>query len=320
MRTLTGMCHVPIRAFADGTFSAVASRLGTLRSLGFDGILLTDFDDSCGTSQDMIALVSQAHALGFCVVPDLCCLTGGVNSPAPFVDAAIGQSLADGFVMSEGDMRFEDVKPTIQRLHKDRDTVWFLLSALPDAGARPDGMARRGFSPLSVLTAPSPDDAWEAQAQQVGKTRFTLVTPLPYEQQTTAEHRLRVDAAMAAACLLPGVPLLSIQNLYALLPCPDDAHAFALRRRHALLSQLLALRRRYPSLSESAAWRSDMHSGIWSITRRTSEGTLSLYINVLPTDAALGKPPRVRPSITYGLFSRDAFSYLLPYGYALYMK
>ncbi len=320
MRTLTAICHLPIKACMGGTFSAVASRLGGLRSLGFDGMILSDFDDSCGTSQDMIALVAQAHALGFCVIPDLSCLTGGVDSPAPFLDAAIGQFFADGFVMSEADMRFEDVRPTVQRWQKDRETLWFMLNSPPEAGARSDGMARRGFAPWSVLSAVSPEAQWCTQSEQIGKTRLPLATVLPYAEETTAQEKARFDAAIAAACFLPGVPVLPAQSLYAVSVCPDDRQAFAMRRRLTLLKELLVLRRRHPALAAVSAWKSEVRDGIWSVTRRTGEGALSLYINTSFEPAAISRVPRVKPLLSCGLFSRSTSLYLLSGGYAAYSK
>ncbi len=319
MRELTAICQVSVKSFTDeGSFDAAAQRLGALCALGFDGVALRAFDDSCGSSRQLLSLVARARDLGLCVVLDLACLTGGVQSPAAFIDMAVRQGLSDGFLLTEADLRFEDVLPTITRLQKERSDLYFSLDAPPQAGARPDGIARCGYRPDRL----SDDDASVSTAwQSLGKYRQALTTPLAAVQETDARAHLRMDAALLLAYMLPGVPHIDAGCECAVHSTrPTDADAFAARRRTELLRTLARLRRTCPALaSPKTSTRMDTKDGTLTLLRRTCEGTWQLYLRMDASEGtAFDRAPSTRPLLSFGLIRRaDSFG-LVPYGYALY--
>lgn len=323
MRTLRSIYHLFVKSYTDeGTFCAAAERLAGLCALGFDAVAISAFDDTCGSSQQLLSLVARAHALGLCVVLDLACLYGGVTSPASFIEMAVRQSLADGFLLGAQDLRFDDVLPTIGRLHKERDDLWFgLCDRAPIEGERPDGIARLGFEPSAILTAAQPADELSRQLARVAKTRMPLVTPVPYRPEQTLKDHAAGDAALLLAYLLPGVPHLAAGCESASHATrPTDAQAFADRRRYALLTTLCRLRSAYATLSSThPAARIDLQDGTLILSRRTDAGTLYLYLRVGTEAGCVSDRPlaAARPLLSSGLYRRGGLPCLSPYGYAL---
>ena len=323
MRALQSVCRIPIRSFSpSGSFSAVAERLSGVLEGGFDGVLLTSFDGRAGSVKELSTLCGRLHALGLCVLLDIACLYNGVGSPSPVMEAAIKQGLADGFVLTDAEWCRQDVRDTVAVMNKASAALWFgLWDAPPIEGTRPDGVARRGFSPYALLTAPDADRAWADMVECVGRGRTGLLTDAvrPVDEAAVRE---RDDAALVLSWLLPGVPFLDGARLAATVCVeqPTDAQRHAMRRHRELLSRLQALRRAYPSLALSqGALRATCEGGTLSFSRRVSEGTLYVVCRLCEGEGAVSERcfQSTPPCLTSGLYRKGNTLYLASYGYAI---
>lgn len=323
MRALQSVCRIPIRSFSpSGSFSAVTERLSGVLEGGFDGVLLTSFDGRAGSVKELSTLCGRLHALGLCVLLDIACLYNGVGSPSPVMEAAIKQGLADGFVLTDAEWCRQDVRDTVTAMQKANASLWFgLWDTPPTEGTRPDGVARRGFSPYTLLHAADADAAWTAATETVGRGRGPLLTDAVRFADEAVALCERDDAALVLSWLLPGVPFLADAWMpSARVGRPTDAERYAARRHGELLSRLQALRKTYPSLALSqGVLRATCEDGTLTFSRRVSDGTLYVVCRLCEGEGAVSERcfQSTPPCLTSGLYRKGNALYLASYGYAI---
>jgi len=323
VRALQSVFRMPIRSFSpSGSFRDAAERLSDVLAGGFDGVLLTAFDGRAGSIGELTALCQHLHALGLCVLLDIACLYNGIGSPSPVIEAAVKQGLADGFLMTGEEWCRQDVRDTVTAMQKANASLWFgLWDTPPTEGARPDGVARRGFSPYALLHAADADAAWTAATETVGRGRGPLLTDAVRFADEAVALCERDDAALVLSWLLPGVPFLAdAWKPSARVGRPTDAERYAARRHGELLSRLQALHKTYPSLALSqGVLRATCEDGTLTFSRRVSDGTLYVVCRLCEGEGTVNERcfQSTPPCLTSGLYRKEGRLYLTDYGYAV---